>query len=171
MKTYGLIAFFIIYIAIPYAEGAQYSASSFQQKGVQGEKVNIVDLVSSDPSLSLLKKALEAADLAPLLGGSGPFTLFAPNDTAFAKLSPNALEDLFRPENKKQLIEILKFHIVPGKINPAHLKTMKLKTIEGKTLEIKANSQGVFVNNGKVIEDEIDTSNGIIYVIDSILQP
>lgn len=78
MKTYGLVAFFIMYVAIPYAEGAQYSASSFQQKGVQGEKVNIIDLVSSDPSLSLLKKALEAADLDPLLGGSGPLYIICP---------------------------------------------------------------------------------------------
>jgi len=135
------------------------------------EKFNIVDIISSDPSLSTLLQALETTDLIDFLSGSGPLTVFAPNDAAFAKLSPNTLEDLLKPENKEKLVEILKFHIVPGKINSSNLKTMKLKASNGKPLDIRVNGNGVSVNNAKVTKTDIDAANGTIHIIDTVLLP
>lgn len=137
----------------------------------EDEKLNIADIIANDPSFSSLMEALDTADLTDLLSGSGPFTFFAPNDAAFAKISPNALQDLLRSENKGKLIEILKYHIIPGRISPNNLKTMKLKSINGKTLEIKVNGNGASVNKAKVIKMDGEASNGIVYTIDNVLMP
>jgi len=135
------------------------------------ETLTLVDIVSTDPSLSTLAKVIKAADLAKALSGPGPFTIFAPNDAAFAKLSPNTLSDLLRPENKNKLTAILTYHVVPGKITADNFKNMKVRTLHGKPLEIKVNGNEVTVNSAKVDKNQITGANGIIYITDTVLQP
>ncbi len=133
--------------------------------------LTLVEILSNDPSFSHLTKALDAAELSDTLEGPGPFTIFAPNDQAFAKLSPNTLADLMNPINKDKLTAVLKYHIVPGKITAETFKTMKIRTLQGKPLNIKVEGDNKTVNNAKVARTEKVGSNGIIYVIDSVLTP
>lgn len=135
------------------------------------DSMTIVEIVSANPSLSTLSKAIKSADLAKALSGPGPFTIFAPSDAAFARLSPNALSDLLSPDNKDKLKAILTYHVVPGKITADNFKNMKVRTINGKPLEIKVNGDDVTVNNAKVNTDNITGANGIIYITDTVLQP
>lgn len=133
---------------------------------------DIVETASSAGSFNTLVTALKAAGLVDTLKGPGPFTVFAPNDAAFAKLPPGTLDNLLKPENKAQLTSILTYHVVPGKVMSADLagkKTMA-KTVEGGQVTIDATS-GVKVDNAKVIKADIDTSNGVIHVIDTVLMP
>lgn len=135
------------------------------------ETLTITEITTNDPALATLAQALQASGLATTLKGSGPYTVFAPNDKAFAKLSPNALHDLLKPENKDKLVNTLSSHVVAGKITAGNLKTSKLKTINGQTLDVKVTDQGITVNNAKVEKIAIPGSNGTIYILDTVLQP
>jgi uncharacterized surface protein with fasciclin (FAS1) repeats len=135
------------------------------------ETITIAEVTTTDPTFGTLAQALQASGLANTLKGTGPYTIFAPNDKAFAKLSPNALHDLLRPENKAKLANVLSSHVVAGKITAGSLKTSKLKTINGQTLDVKVTDQGITVNNAKVEKAAIPTANGTIYIIDTVLQP
>ncbi len=135
------------------------------------ESQTVVEIISSNPSLSTLAKAIKAADLTSTLKGEGPFTIFAPNDLAFAKLSPNKLADLLKPENKDKLVALLTYHVVPGNIAAADVKAGKVATVNGKALDVKVKDGTVTVNNAKVIKSDIAGSNGTIHVIDTVLIP
>jgi uncharacterized surface protein with fasciclin (FAS1) repeats len=142
---------------------------------LQGDKdlssMTIVEIISKDTSFSNLNKALKAAGLMDTLSGPGPFTLFAPNDQAFAKLSPNALDDLLSPTNKDKLLAILNYHVVPGKITPDRIKNMKIRSLQGKQLDIKVQGDKQTVNNAKIVRNGAEAANGEIYVIDTLLTP
>jgi uncharacterized surface protein with fasciclin (FAS1) repeats len=133
--------------------------------------LTLVEILLNDPSFSHLTKAINSTELADTLEGPGPFTLFAPDDKAFAKLSPNTLADLMNPMNKDTLTAILTYHVIPGKITPDKFKTMKIRTLQGKPLNVNVAGDNKTVNNAKVISDEKVGSNGIIYVIDTVLIP
>jgi uncharacterized surface protein with fasciclin (FAS1) repeats len=136
------------------------------------QSMTLVDIITSHPSFSMLAKAIQSTGLTSTLKGEGPFTLFAPNDLAFAKLSPNALADLMKPENRDKLIAILNYHIIPGRFATADLKSGPTKTVNGKSLTIKTNAKGdVTVNNAKIIKKDLAGSNGEIQVIDTVLIP
>jgi uncharacterized surface protein with fasciclin (FAS1) repeats len=132
---------------------------------------DIVAVASSAGSFSTLVAAVKAAGLVETLQGPGPFTVFAPTDEAFAKLPKGTLEDLLKPENKAKLTAILTYHVLPGKVMAADVKTMKAKTVNGKELSVKANDEGVKVDNAKVVKTDIETSNGVIHVIDTVVLP
>lgn len=132
---------------------------------------NIVEIASSDPTFSTLVTALTAADLVTTLEGPGPFTVFAPTDAAFKKLSPEKLKNLMRPENKSKLASILTFHVVPGKISATEMKSGKIKTVNGKQLDVRVNGTDVTVNGAKVLKADIPASNGTVYVVDTVLLP
>ena len=104
--------------------------------------------------------------------GPGPFTVFAPTDDAFAKLPKGTVEDLLKPQNKKKLIAILTYHVVPGKVMSQDIsgKKLRVKTVEGSTLRINA-TNGVKVNNANVTKVDVEASNGVINVIDKVLIP
>jgi len=134
---------------------------------------DIVDTAVAAGSFTTLVTALKAAGLVDTLKGPGPFTVFAPTDDAFAKLPAGTVQDLLKPENKAKLIKILTFHVVPGKVTSKDLagKTLKVKTVEGGELSIDATKGGVTVDGAHVIKADIDTSNGVIHVIDAVLMP
>lgn len=134
---------------------------------------DIVDTAVAAGSFTTLVTALKAAGLVETLKGPGPFTVFAPTDDAFAKLPAGTVQDLLKPENKAKLVKILTYHVVPGKVTSKELagKKLMVKTVEGSDVSIDATQGGVTVNGAHVIKADIDTSNGVIHVIDAVLMP
>lgn len=134
-------------------------------------KKTIVDVAMSDKRFSTLVKALKAADLVDTLSGEGPFTVFAPTNDAFAKLPKGTLQKLLKPENKEQLKKILTYHVVSGAIMSKTLKSGDVHSVEGSNIKIKVSKAGVMVNNARVIKADVETSNGVIHVINSVIMP
>jgi uncharacterized surface protein with fasciclin (FAS1) repeats len=123
-------------------------------------------------NFTTLVAAVKAAGLVETLKGSGPFTVFAPTDAAFAKLPAGTLESLLKPENKGKLQSILTYHVVPGKVLAKDVvKLDSAKTVQGQTVTIKAGKGGVMVDNAKVTKTDILASNGVIHVIDTVILP
>lgn len=135
--------------------------------------VDIVDTAVGAGQFTSLVAAVQAAGLAETLKGPGPFTVFAPNDAAFAKLPPEELKKLLAPEGKEALTKILTYHVVPGKIVSADLagKVTDAATVEGKTVKVDATGAGVKVGEATVVTADIEASNGVIHVIDTVLMP
>jgi len=139
--------------------------------GVQAaDDKNIVDTAQESGKFSTLCEALEAADLVETLESAGPFTVFAPSNEAFAKLPPGALENLIA--DKAKLKAVLLHHVVPGKVMAADVLMLKsAKTAGGEELTIDAMGDQVMINDAKVTKTDIECSNGIIHVIDTVLMP
>jgi len=133
---------------------------------------DIVDTAVSAGSFKTLVAAVQAAGLVETLKGPGPFTVFAPTDAAFAKLKKGTVENLLKPENKAQLVAILTYHVVPGKVMSKDLagKTTKAKTVQGSQVTVNGKS-GVKVNRAKVVKADIAADNGVIHVIDAVILP
>jgi len=119
-----------------------------------------------------LVAAVKAAGLVETLKGKGPFTVFAPTDEAFAALPEGTVANLLKPENKDQLVKILTYHVVPGKVPAAKvIQSKELKTVAGQPLKVSVSDDGVKVDNAKVVKADIKTTNGIIHVIDAVVLP
>jgi len=133
---------------------------------------NIIDNLSGDASFTTLMKALQAAGLMETLKGTGPFTVFAPNDAAFARLPKGMLDDLLKPESKDRLASILTYHVMPGKFTAAEVEKMKqLDTVNGDQLIFTVSGNIKAVDNAKVLQTDIACSNGLIHIIDTPVVP
>lgn len=132
---------------------------------------DLVAVASGADNFKTLVAAVKAAGLVETLQGKGPFTVFAPNDAAFAKLPAGTVADLLKAENKEKLVAVLTYHVVPGKVMAADVKTMKAKTVNGKELSIKVEDGNVTVDNAKVVKTDVAASNGVIHVIDTVVLP
>jgi uncharacterized surface protein with fasciclin (FAS1) repeats len=133
---------------------------------------DIVDTAVAAGQFTTLVKAVQAADLAATLKGPGPFTVFAPNDAAFAKLPQGTLDELLKPENKAKLQSILTYHVVAGKVTSGDAaKLTSAKTVQGQELKVGAMDGTVSVDGAKVIKADIECTNGVIHVIDSVVLP
>ena len=134
---------------------------------------DIVDTAVANGSFKTLVAAVTAAGLGDTLKGTGPFTVFAPTDAAFAALPAGTVESLLKPESKAKLTEILTYHVVSGKVMSADLagKTMDPATVAGQTVKIDATGSGVHVNDATVQTADVDCTNGVIHVIDKVLMP
>lgn len=134
---------------------------------------DIVDTAVKAGQFNTLATALKAGGLIDTLKSPGPFTVFAPTDDAFKKLPAGTVENLLKPENKAQLVKILTYHVVPGKVPSATLagKKTDAKTVEGGAVAIDATMGGVKVNDAKVSTADIAADNGVIHVIDTVLMP
>jgi transforming growth factor-beta-induced protein len=137
------------------------------------DKMDIVDTAVADGRFKTLAAALTAAGLVDTLKGEGPFTVFAPTDDAFAALPAGTIDSLLKPENKQQLIDILTYHVVPGKVMASDVTGLeKAATVLGKDISIKVQDGKVILNDKvQVILTDIETSNGVIHVIDGVLLP
>lgn len=158
-----------IYVMICFAVLASLSFSSgaFAQS-----KKDIVDTAVAAGDFKTLAAALQAAGLVDTLKGPGPFTVFAPTDEAFAKLPPGTVEDLLKPENKQKLISILTYHVVAGKVMAKDVVMLHdAKTLNGQDVNIMVEDGKVMVNNATVIKTDIQCTNGVIHVIDTVLLP
>lgn len=133
---------------------------------------NIVTTADKAGSFKTLIAAAKAAGLVDVLTGEGPLTVFAPTDEAFGKLPAGTLEMLLKPENKDTLAGILKYHVVAGRVfSPEAVKAGKAATVQGEQVTIKSDGKGVKINNASVAMADLDTSNGVIHVIDAVLLP
>jgi len=132
----------------------------------------IVENAVATKDFSTLVAAVKAAGLADTLSGKGPFTVFAPTNEAFEKLPKGTVETLLKPENKKKLIAVLTYHVVPGKVMAADVvKLSKAKTVQGSQVKIKVKDGKVKVDDANVIKTDIVSKNGVIHVIDSVILP
>ena len=135
-------------------------------------KQDIVDTAVANGQFKTLAAALNAAGLVNTLKGPDPFTVFAPTDDAFAKLPPGTLDDLLKPENKGKLTAILTYHVVPGAVTSRQVTNLKeAKTVNGSMLQVSTRDGKVMINNADVVKPDIETSNGVIHVIDAVLLP
>jgi transforming growth factor-beta-induced protein len=134
--------------------------------------MTIVDIAVADGNFKTLVAALSAAGLDKTLAGDGPFTVFAPTDAAFAKLPAATVESLLKPENKAKLVQILTYHVVAGKVMAADVvKMTSADTVARLPVTIKVDMDKVMINNASVAKADIEASNGVIHVIDSVLLP
>ena len=137
-----------------------------------GHKHDIVDTAIKAGSFNTLVAAVQAAELVETLKSKGPFTVFAPTDEAFSQLDKATLESLLKPENKDQLVAILTYHVVAGKVMSTDITgNMEPATVNGSTINITLNNGKVMINDATVITADVDTDNGVIHVIDKVLIP
>ena len=135
-------------------------------------EADIVDLAVQTEFLSTLVAAVKAGDLVGVLKGDGPFIVFAPTNEAFAKLPAGTVENLLKPENKAQLVAVLTYHVVPGKVYSKDLKNgMKAKTAQGSEVTITLKGGKAMVDNATVTTADIEASNGVVHVIDTVILP
>lgn len=152
--------------AIAGVSGALIATAAFA-----GAKKDIVDTAVGAGSFETLVAAVQAAELVDTLKGEGPFTVFAPTDEAFAALPEGTVESLLKPENKDQLVAVLTYHVVPGKVMSGDLSDdMKAATVQGGDVTIDLDN-GVMVNDASVVQADIETTNGVIHVIDKVILP
>jgi uncharacterized surface protein with fasciclin (FAS1) repeats len=139
---------------------------------VSAKADDIVDTAVAAGQFSTLVAAVQAAGLVDTLKGEGPFTVFAPTDAAFAALPEGTVENLLKPENKDQLVAVLTYHVVAGKVMSADIagKTMEVDSLQGSAISVNA-MNGVMVDNANVITADIETDNGVIHVIDAVILP
>jgi uncharacterized surface protein with fasciclin (FAS1) repeats len=150
---------------------ADHCSSKKDSASTCTSKKDIVAVASGADNFKTLVAAVKAAGLVETLQGDGPFTIFAPTDEAFAKLPAGTVENLLKPENKDKLVAILKYHVVPGKVLAADVKTMEAKTAQGQSVKLKVSEAGVTVDNAKVVKTDLVAANGVIHVIDSVIMP
>ena len=156
-------------LALVVVAGTSFTAMA---GGHLSKEKTIVSNAAEAKNLTTLVAAVKAADLVDALNGDGPLTVFAPTDEAFAKLPEGTLDNLLKPENKDQLVAILTYHVVPGKVMSTDVagKQLSAKTLQGKEVKINATS-GVKVDNATVVAADIEASNGVIHVIDTVIIP
>lgn len=139
---------------------------------VHAQDKDIVDTAVAAGDFTTLAAALDAAGLVSTLKGDGPFTVFAPTDAAFAKLPAGTVEDLLKPENKDKLTAILTYHVVPGKVMAADVVGLdEAPTVNGKMIDVEVEGSSVNVNDANVTATDVEASNGVIHVIDSVILP
>jgi len=148
---------------------AAIAAVGFQ---AQAAEKDIVDTAVEAGQFKMLALALDAAGLVSTLKEPGPFTVFAPTDAAFAKLPAGTVEDLLKPENKEQLIDILTYHVIRGKVMAVDVVDVdEAKAVNGKMIDVEVEGRSVKVNDANVTATDIAASNGVIHVIDRVILP
>jgi uncharacterized surface protein with fasciclin (FAS1) repeats len=152
------------------AAAASAAATPTAASSAPAEAGTIVEVASSNPDFSTLVAAVKAAGLVETLSGTGPFTVFAPTDEAFAALPAGLLDKLLLPANKETLTKILTYHVIPAKVMAADVTAGEVKTVEGSEITI-ATDGGVKVDEATVTATDVEASNGVIHVIDQVLVP
>ncbi len=148
------------------------SEAVMDEPAMASDKPDIVALASQTPSLSTLVQALQAADLVSALQGNGPYTVFAPTNDAFAALPAGTLDNLMKPENKQQLIDILTYHVAEGNVKSGDLtNNMMVKTLGGKDLKVMLSGDKVMINDANVTMPNVEASNGVVHVVDKVILP
>ncbi len=151
---------------------ALLSVSTVRAEDKPTKEQTVVEVAVGNKDFSTLVAAVKAAGLVETLSGKGPFTVLAPTNEAFAKLPKGTVESLLKPENKAKLVAILTYHVIPANAMAADVvKLDKAKTVQGQEVKIVANSEGVKINDAKVVKTDIACKNGVIHVIDTVLLP
>lgn len=133
---------------------------------------NLVDTAAANGSFHTLGRALDAAGLSHVLKGAGPYTVFAPTDDAFNKLPLGKLENWLKPENKAELISVLKYHVLPGRTSAVEVEKLSEPTMmQGQTAKVRKDGDRLSIGGAKIIERDIASSNGVIHAIDMVIVP
>ncbi len=136
------------------------------------ETKNVLEVAQGAGKFKTLWAAIQAAGLTSTLESDGPFTILAPTDEAFAKLPAGTLENLLKPENKAQLVSILTYHVIPTRVFADQaMKTSTFKTVMGKDVKFTTTNGTPMVNNAKIVSTDVEASNGVIHVIDTVIMP
>ena len=130
---------------------------------------DLVETAATSGSFKTFLAAAKAAGIADTLKNSGPYTIFAPSDSAFNHLPPGTVTSLMK--DKAKLAEILAYHVIPGKVTVADVKPGKVKTMQGETLTLTSDNGKVTVNNANVIQSDLIADNGVIHEIDALVLP
>lgn len=149
---------------------ATATEEAMEEETAMEEPGTIVDVAAANPDFETLVSAVTAADLVETLSGDGPFTVFAPTDEAFEALPAGLLDALLLPENVDALTSILTYHVLPAEVMAADVSAGEVATVEGSTIEITTDG-GVMVNDATVIATDVEASNGVIHVIDTVIVP
>ena len=154
------------------AEAQEAVAAEAEAEATEAMKMDVVDTAVKAGNFTTLVAAINAAELSETLKGPGPFTVFAPTDEAFKKLPAGTVEELLKPEGKEKLQAILKFHVVPGKVMAADVQPMEAETLQGSKATVAVNADGTVTYAGaNVVQTDIDATNGVIHVIDTVVMP
>jgi uncharacterized surface protein with fasciclin (FAS1) repeats len=145
------------------------AAVALASAAVVAQAKDIVDTAVAAGSFNTLVKAVQAAGLVDTLKSPGPFTVFAPTDEAFAKLPAGTLDGLLK--DKAALAKILTYHVVPGKVMAADVKTGEVKTVQGQSVKLEVSGGKVTVDGANVVKADVGASNGVIHVIDKVILP
>jgi uncharacterized surface protein with fasciclin (FAS1) repeats len=136
------------------------------------DQATILDVALRDGGFTTLATALKAAGLDDKLKSDGPFTVFAPTDAAFAKLPAGTIENLLKPRNRNQLEAILTYHIVPGIVTADEVAELgEARTMHGARIHIRADADGMHVDDARVIAKDKAAANGVIHTIDTVILP
>jgi uncharacterized surface protein with fasciclin (FAS1) repeats len=168
-----IVTKFLISIALFSAlSGAAFVNAGHHEDGDAMEKPNIVEVAASNKDFTTLVAAVQDAGLAEVLSGEGPYTVFAPTNEAFAKLPEGTVEMLLLPENKDKLVAILTYHVVAGDVSAAEVVALtEVTTLQGGTAVISVTDAGVTIDGAKVIIPDLEASNGVVHVIDTVIMP
>ncbi|WP_319507860.1 fasciclin domain-containing protein [uncultured Methanolobus sp.] len=171
MKLYKVIVALLIATTLLLSGCAEQAPEEEMDTEEEEEvEMNIVETAVAAGSFDTLVTAVQAAGLADTLSGEGPFTVFAPTDEAFAALPEGTLDGLL--EDKEALTAVLTYHVVPGKAMSGDLSDMMvLETVQGEEVTIYIADGNVMVNDANVVQADIETSNGVIHVIDKVILP
>jgi len=174
MRKFDVIVTIVMATAMGSATAHAHNCSSHDTKVMKqaSATADIVDTAVAAGKFNTLVTAVKTAGLADALKGEGPFTVFAPTDEAFAKLPDGTVESLLEPENRAKLVEILKYHVVAGRVtSDKALEIGSAETLQSEKIKITVDEGQARVNNAKLVQTDIMTSNGVIHVIDTVLLP
>jgi uncharacterized surface protein with fasciclin (FAS1) repeats len=181
MLTAGLAAAALLLGACSSSTKSASSSTTTTERVADGTATTtaaqtIVEIAAGNPDFTTLVAAVKAAGLAETLSGTGPYTVFAPTDAAFAKLPAGTVESLLEPANKQKLADILTYHVVKGEVMAADVKPGPVTTVNGATFTVSTEGSDVIITDGqgnkaKVVTTDIVASNGVIHVIDTVLLP
>ena len=171
IKKAFLVCIAVTLMALPAAAHCgSCGAGDDHNHAAEAASSDIVAVASSAGSFNTLLAAAKAAGLVDTLQSDGPFTVFAPNDDAFAKLPEGTVDNLLADPDK--LRQILLYHVVPGKVTAADVvKLSKATSAQGSDIEIAVNGSSVMVDNAHVLKTDVMASNGVIHIIDSVIIP
>lgn len=150
------------------------TSASASPSGAATSNQNLGELAqaaSTQGSFTILTKAVQASGLTSNLTSEGPYTVFAPTDEAFNALPAGTVDNLLKPENKTKLVQLLSYHVVPGRITSSQLKSGNVKTVAGSNVAVSVSASGVTVNKAKVVQADIPASNGVVHVVDKVILP
>ena len=154
------------------SDGNDADVATTEAEAAEAAEVGtIVDVAVAAGTFDTLVAAVSAAGLAETLSGEGPFTVFAPTDDAFAALPAGLVDALLLPENEAALVAVLTYHVLGAEVPSSDVATGSVETLQGEEIELVASDDGVTVNGANVIAVDVEASNGVIHVIDSVLVP
>lgn len=154
------------------SEVAKEGSTALATPSASEQAKDIIDVAVASPDHTTLVAAVTAAGLVETLKGAGPYTVFAPTNSAFAALPAGTVDGLLKPESKAALTNVLTYHVVSGAVKAADLKDgQKVKTLQGEELTVSIKGGKVMINNANVSAADLIGSNGVVHVIDAVLMP